>query len=133
MGSILTAAMGNNKEYMHEYYLKNKDKIKVRISAQQKLNRNRIRERARELYYERYRTKKYAQIYKISVEEMTKLLEIKKCVLCGESKFKLHIDHDHTTGKVRGRICQHCNRGLGGFKDSIELLELAIQYLKVNL
>lgn len=51
------------------------------------------------------------------------------CRICGSSK-RLHIDHDHTTGKVRGLLCHYCNIGIGMFKDKQELLEKAIQYLK---
>ena len=40
------------------------------------------------------------------------------------------VDHDHTTGKVRGLLCNQCNRALGMFKDSPELIEKAIQYLE---
>lgn len=38
-------------------------------------------------------------------------------------------DHDHNTGKGREWICDSCNTGLGRFKDSIELLQRAIDYL----
>lgn len=40
-----------------------------------------------------------------------------------------HIDHCHTTGKVRGILCNGCNTGLGLFKDSPKRLQLAAQYL----
>ena len=43
---------------------------------------------------------------------------------------KVVLDHDHKTGKGRAWICDSCNTGLGRFKDDIELLESAIQYLK---
>jgi hypothetical protein len=51
---------------------------------------------------------------------------------------RLMVDHDHsccpgqsTCGKcVRGLLCKHCNWGLGNAKDSIELLEKMINYLK---
>lgn len=42
---------------------------------------------------------------------------------------KLAIDHCHTTNKIRGLLCHQCNVSLGGFKDSIELLQSAIAYL----
>jgi len=34
------------------------------------------------------------------------------------------------TGKVRGPLCGSCNNGLGRFKDSVKLLERAIEYLE---
>ena len=40
------------------------------------------------------------------------------------------MDHDHKTGKYRGYICHTCNRGLGMFQDSIEILNNAIEYLR---
>ena len=52
----------------------------------------------------------------------------KECVICG-SEGALVVDHDHVTGKVRGMLCNHCNRGLGPFRDSPMLLEFAAQYL----
>jgi len=41
-----------------------------------------------------------------------------------------HIDHCHSTGKVRGVLCSSCNMGLGKFKDSSELLIRAARYLE---
>lgn len=59
-----------------------------------------------------------------------------KCKICGCSDMtsnrgnKLHIDHDHSTGKVRGLLCAKCNTGLGAFKDNIAVLYEAISYLQ---
>lgn len=40
------------------------------------------------------------------------------------------IDHCHYTDSFRGWLCHKCNRSLGGFNDSIEVLKRAIKYLK---
>lgn len=55
-----------------------------------------------------------------------------KCAICKlpELDKSLHVDHDHGTGLVRGLLCAACNKGLGFFKDRIESLEEAIEYLK---
>ena len=51
-----------------------------------------------------------------------------ECVICGSDE-KLVIDHDHKTDMFRGMLCNHCNRGLGHFRDDPMLLEFAAQYL----
>ena len=43
---------------------------------------------------------------------------------------KLVVDHNHTTGHVRGLLCQPCNRGLGLLKDSIEIISRLKEYLE---
>lgn len=41
-----------------------------------------------------------------------------------------NIDHCHATGKVRGLLCSHCNRGIGMLQDSPEILRSAAAYLE---
>ncbi len=65
----------------------------------------------------------------ISDETLANIKETtKECVICG-NEGKLVVDHDHKTGQVRGMLCNHCNRGLGHFRDDPTLLEFAAQYL----
>lgn len=79
--------------------------------------------------YANTRNKMYS--YGLSEQELDSLLEISggRCEICGKEG-RLYIDHDHESGTVRGMLCPGCNFGLGHFKDSIENLERAIQYLR---
>jgi hypothetical protein len=51
------------------------------------------------------------------------------CAICAIDT-KLHVDHDHGNGQVRGLLCSNCNNGLGRFKDRPEVLEMAAAYLR---
>lgn len=53
------------------------------------------------------------------------------CKICKRTpSSKLHVDHNHETGKIRGLLCGSCNVGLGHFSDDPARLEVAIEYLK---
>lgn len=72
----------------------------------------------------------------LTVDELEEILEAygDQCGICGdvvESPKKLHLDHDHRTGRVRGVLCMHCNMGLGQFRDDPERLRKAINYLEL--
>lgn len=71
----------------------------------------------------------------ISQEQAVEMWESqdKKCAICRTPiPFTAHLDHCHSTGKVRGFLCQGCNQGLGNFKDDPTTLKNAIEYLKKN-
>lgn len=82
--------------------------------------------------------------FQISNEEYDNILKKQNfvCAICKKpesaksnngTKIKyLAVDHDHKTNKVRGLLCMFCNTGLGKFKDNIELLNAAIDYIKNN-
>lgn len=78
-----------------------------------------------------YRSETRRGIYRamISDELLKDIVEtVTECVICGSTE-KLVVDHCHTTNQVRGMLCNHCNRGLGHFRDNPQLLEFARIYL----
>lgn len=80
---------------------------------------------------ENYRVLREYGISLADYEEMEKSQDF-KCAICGRprSNIRLNIDHCHSTGKVRGLLCPFCNQGLGYFKDNIDSLLKAAEYLK---
>lgn len=51
-----------------------------------------------------------------------------RCAICGDPD-PTDLDHCHRTGKIRWLLCRHCNRGLGAFRDSPDLLRKAASML----
>ena len=41
------------------------------------------------------------------------------------------VDHCHSTGRIRGLLCTHCNTGLGLFRDDPIALLRAVEWIKV--
>ena len=61
-------------------------------------------------------------------------VQLCNCAICGKSaldqKQRMCVDHNHETGQIRGLLCTHCNKALGGFEDDIDILLSAVSYLK---
>jgi hypothetical protein len=56
-----------------------------------------------------------------------------KCAICErelDTEFQACVDHCHTTKVIRGILCRNCNVGIGLFKDSLDILKSAQNYLK---
>ena len=80
--------------------------------------------------------------YGIDSEEYDRILRSQNgvCAICEQPEthlshgriVHLSVDHDHDTGKVRGVLCNACNKGLGHFRDDVKLLKTAIRYINAN-
>lgn len=76
-------------------------------------------------------------MYGLEPEQYKSMYETQqgKCAICNEepkTKRGLHIDHNHKTGKVRGLLCHGCNVALGSFKEDVNTLNKAIEYIRSN-
>ena len=69
----------------------------------------------------------------MTLETWEEMIEAQQnlCLIC-RMKEPNTIDHCHTTSKVRGLLCDPCNKGLGFFRDSISSLKNAIEYLETK-
>lgn len=70
----------------------------------------------------------------MTIEQYDVLLEAQGggCFICGRpprEDISLHVDHDHSTGKVRGILCFCCNNALADFQEDPALLSKAAAYL----
>jgi len=92
--------------------------------------------------YDRKRCVKLQNRYGITLEQYDQMFDEQSgvCAICGNAEdvtdprsgavLRLSVDHNHETGKVRGLLCQRCNKGLGLFKDNTNSLLDAIKYLE---
>ena len=126
-----------NKEYVFNYNAKYREQNKEKMSFLSKRwsQNNQDRRREEHLLY----------FYKLNLQKFYTICELQNnsCAICKspiptELTRYWHVDHDHkccpdsfTCGQcTRGVLCHHCNRGLGGFKDNLDILKSAVEYLE---
>ena len=133
-GTKVCSECGMEKD-IDEFYIRNKNKpyrhskCKVCVRARVKSQRDPIRAM----------DKWYRWKYGITLQEYNEMstLQNHQCSICGKKMDvdgtqdkRLHVDHCHDTGKVRGLICKCCNVGLGEMKHDPQILLSAVEYLK---
>jgi len=71
---------------------------------------------------------KKLRLYDITVEQMVDLEAGRvDCAICG--CVATDVDHCHDSGRVRGFLCNPCNRALAATRDDAEILHRAADYL----
>ncbi|MET9385308.1 endonuclease VII domain-containing protein [Streptomyces sp. NPDC002928] len=79
--------------------------------------------------------------YKMTRDEYAALTAAaeNRCMICGNEETAvdgkgnvktLSVDHCHETGRIRGLLCNTCNRAIGLLRDSPTLLREAAKYLE---
>ena len=96
----------SRKESLHKYNTSEKGKL-TQLKYRRTKKGKELSRRAKLKYY-----------YDLTTDDYNELLQNQGgcCAVCGKHQSKLKrrfdIDHDHTTGKVRGLLCGGCNRHL---------------------
>lgn len=84
----------------------------------------------------RMANKRHVEKYGITNDDFYRMKDEQnnKCMICKsefkDKKYSVFVDHCHKTLKVRGLLCDACNKLLGFSRDSTFILENAIIYLK---
>jgi hypothetical protein len=85
---------------------------------------------------EEYRENNLRWLYKIGNEDYERMLADQDgtCAACPatpdtQRHGRLHVDHDHVTGEVRGLLCHNCNTSIGLLNEDVARLSALITYL----
>lgn len=106
----------------------------------QRQYRARNREKTRRYANDYYRThghgKRISKSYGLDRDEYDQLLAEQGgvCAICKNDDVKaLAVDHCHETGRIRGLLCNKCNRGLGLLGDSYDAILRVLDYLREDV
>ena len=81
------------------------------------------------------RISKLRRLHRLTPDAFAALLAAQggRCAICGTDerpKKNWHIDHDHTTGRIRGLLCVRCNNALGLLGENPATFDRAAAYLR---
>jgi len=132
------------RAYQREYRARNRAKWAAKAREWREANPEKVKENSKSYYWAnrnrllaRMRMNQLRRDYGITSEQYDAMLKAQggQCAICG-SKHPgrrngcFAVDHCHKTKRVRALLCIQCNSTLANAKDSIERLELAIEYLR---
>jgi hypothetical protein len=134
-----------NKQYHKKNYAKNREKVLAYANAHSADNiaKRKIREAANpEKYKKLHKIVDLRRHYGLDYDTYIDMHRRQegKCAIChkflslaldGNKENSPHVDHNHVTGKIRGLLCDVCNRALGLFQDNPFVLLDAIRYLEI--
>lgn len=125
-----------NKTTCKKYREENKDIIYHKRKKYREENREKIKKHL-ESTKDKRRVNKITKQYRVTEEFLQEIMnnQLGCCAICNESLVSpssaasYHIDHNHTTGEVRGLLCSKCNFLLGFALDNKDILSSAVSYL----
>lgn len=132
-----------NRLYAQQYRKDHPEKIKrdnkqYRETHLEKMKKydKQYREKYREKYWDKNKNRHLKRQHNITIEDYNKLFDQQKgrCGICRKHQSTLSralcVDHDHKTNRIRGLLCDKCNRAIGIFHDNIGELMASVKYLK---
>lgn len=127
-----------------KHYAANREKVRANVRAHYGKNCEEKRQYGRD-YYQRNRYSqaevrreyRYNRHFGITIAEYDRMLEEQGgvCVTCGSEprSRRLHVDHCHDSGRVRGLLCGSCNRAIGLLCDDPARAMAVSEYLKRSM
>jgi hypothetical protein len=121
-----------------QYYENNKEKVIAQSRKWQDVNSVKVKNNVREWQKanpDKCRSNQLKSHYGITLEQMEQMFIAQngRCGICDEEFINskdMHVDHDHTTGKVRQLLCRKHNLLLGNCDENINILLKSIEYLQ---
>jgi hypothetical protein len=123
------------KRKRREYYKANRDKERAAYKVYYQKNASRIAmQRQSQHSKDLFRAGELRRRYGMTISEFTSLSKRQggRCAICKKTPRRLVVDHCHASQKVRGLLCDECNRGLGYFYDNQQALVAAVEYLNTT-
>jgi hypothetical protein len=97
-------------------------------------NYQQTRPEQRSRYARRYALKK---LYGLTPEQWDEMFKEQggRCLICGKApgRKRLHVDHCHETGLIRGLLCSSCNSGIAHLQHDPKIIASALSYLDRKL
>lgn len=83
------------------------------------------------IWHEKQRNKILLMQFNLTPKDKLTILTFQHnvCAICKQPMKHPNCDHDHKNGQIRGYLCPMCNRALGRFRDSLERLQAAVEYM----
>ena len=112
------------------YLIKRKDRAKSQLYHRCKVCCSNVKANSKDYYRDWELKKKYG----ITLNEYKEQVALREnlCDICSSFSEVLHVDHSHSSGKLRGYLCGSCNRAIGLLKDNAGICREAAHYLETH-
>jgi len=127
MSGMTLQQLERRRESVRKYRKTDKAQLKARLRE--------ATPQYKQVRYDRWLKSRFGS-YAVTVRAIFARAQNNQCKICGVPEIKLnqrlHLDHNHSTGQMRGLLCKKCNSLLGFVNDNPIILKAALGYLEVT-